>query len=355
MIKTLNSETEIMDSKSEIICRKGEGSLRKRGLKDVKRRNRQVILDAVLEQGGLSRVEIAQKTELAPSTVSALVTELLGEGILMEAGSITTAGRSRTELTVNPAFGTMAVIEISRRETCVTWFDMLLHSLRTEVISRRYVAGNELLSLITDHIRDAQKELPPLVGLGLLFQEDMRESDFRVMYSTGFSAASITLKEALITQYRIPIEEEYSITYTVTNALAEEVDLDARNSAHISVGSRVLASVTLDGADIPLRNDFCEELAGALQKREESRGGSISLVEYLSNLIAMLCMMFPLELIFLSGRALPVEEAEQELQCSTAGKLSQSRMPKLKFLRPVSQKNESVVMAAQVRKRVLVA
>ena len=50
-----------------------------------------------------------------------------------------------------------------------------------------------------------------------------------------------------------------------------------------------------------------------------------------------------------------VEEAEQELQCSTAGKLSQSRMPKLKFLRPVSQKNESVVMAAQVRKRVLVA
>ena len=132
----------------------GEGAvpLRKRGLKDVKRRNRQVILDAVLEHGGLSRVEIAQKTELAPSTVSALVTELLSENVLMEAGSVTTAGRSRTELTVNPEYGAMAVIEISRRETCVTWFDMLLRTLRTDVISRRYVAGNELLTLITNHI-----------------------------------------------------------------------------------------------------------------------------------------------------------------------------------------------------------
>ena len=114
--------------------------MRKRGLKDVKRRNRQVIVDAVLEHGGLSRVEIAQKTELAPSTVSALVTELLSENVLTEAGSVTTAGRSRTELTANPEYGTMVVVEISRRETCVTWFDMLLHPLRTEVISRRYVS-----------------------------------------------------------------------------------------------------------------------------------------------------------------------------------------------------------------------
>ena len=49
----------------------------------------------------------------------------------------------------------------------------------------------------------------------------MLESDFRVMYSTGISSASITLKDALVTQFRVPIEEEYSIAYTVTPALAE--------------------------------------------------------------------------------------------------------------------------------------
>ena len=69
--------------------------IRKRGLQDVKRRNRQVIIQSILENDGLSRVEIAQKTELSPSTVSTLVSELIGEGVLAESGShTTTAGRS---------------------------------------------------------------------------------------------------------------------------------------------------------------------------------------------------------------------------------------------------------------------
>jgi len=327
--------------------------LQKRGLKDVKLKNRQNVLHTVMENNGLSRVEIAQKTQLAPSTVSALVTELLGEGILVEAGSIGTAGRSRTVLTVNPECGSMAVIEISRRETCVTWFDMLLQPLETDVISRRYVTGNQLLNLITNHIRDKRDCFPPLVGLGLLFQEDMRESDFRVMYSTGISSASITLKEALITQYRIPIEEEYSIAYTVTHALAEEVDLDAKNSAHISVGSRVLANVTLNGKDVPLRNDFSEELACALEQRDGQAAGGAGLVEYLSWLIAMLCIMFPLETVFLSGKALPEGPMEQELHQRIDRILNRGKIPRLKFLRPAPRESGSAVMAAQVRKRAL--
>ena len=329
-------------------------SLHKRSLKDVKQRNRRTIVNSVIESNGLSRVEIAQKTELAPSTVSALVTELLSEGVLMEAGSVVTAGRSRTELTVNPEYGCVAVVEISRRETCVTWIDMLLRPVRTDVISRRYVTGNELLSMITNHIHAVQKELPHLKGLGLLFQEDMRESDFRVIYSTGFSSASITLKQALITQYRIPVEEEYSVAYTVTHALAEEADLDARNSAHISVGSRVLASVTLNGMDIPLRSDFCEELACTLNQRDGHTLEGIPMVEYLSRLIAMLCMLFPLETVFLSGNGLPGGETEQELPRRTGEMLPLGRMPRLKFLRPAPQGSGSHVMAAQMRKRALV-
>lgn len=328
--------------------------LQKRGLKDVKKKNRQAIVSLLIENNGLSRVEIAQKTELAPSTVSALVAELLGEGVLMEAGSIGTAGRSRTALTVNPEFGCVAVIEIGRRETCVTWFDMLLQPLGTDVISRRYVTGNQLLSLITTYLSEIQNGFPPLRGLGLLFQEDMRESDFRVMYSTGFSSASITLKEALFTQYRIPIEEEYSVAYTVTHALTENIDLDARNSAHISVGSRVLASVTVNGMDIPIRNDFCEELGCALEKRDGQTGSETGKVEYISWLIAMLCMMFPLETVFLSGKVLPEGYTEEDLYQRIGQIRKTDKMPDLKLLRQPPRKSGSAVMAAQVRRRALI-
>ncbi len=330
--------------------------MRKRGLKDVKRRNRQVIVDAVMENSGLSRVEIAQKTELAASTVSSLVSELLGEGILKEGGTVITAGRSRRELTVNPEYGSIAVIEISRKETCVTCFNMLLQPIRRAVLSRRYVAGNELLSLISQCINTLQNVIAPIVGMGLLFQEDMRESDFRVMYSTGFSSASITLKDALMTQYKIPIEEEYSVSYTVTNALAQEADLDARNSAHISVGSRVLANITLEGRAVPVRDNFCEELAVSLVQQEikpEGKDWTI-VVQYLANLIAMLSIVFPLETVFLSGTALPPEDAVGDLHRLASQKVPQGQMPQLKFLRPGPMKDGNVVMARQVLRKILV-
>lgn len=324
--------------------------MQKRGLKDVKRRNRQVIVEAVMENGGLSRVEIAQKTELAASTVSTLVSELLTDGILTEAGTVVTAGRSRTELTINPEYGSIAVVEIGRRKTSVTCFDMVLKPIRTEVLSRQYVSGNDLLELIIRCIHQWQEEVPSILGIGLLFQEDMRESDFRVVYSTGFSSASITLREALLTQYRVPVEEEYSLTYTVTNALARETDLDARNSAHISVGSRVLANITLDGKEVPVRSSFCEELVPVLRQPDTEPAG---LMHYLSNLIALLCVLFPLDTVFLSGSALPSDDAVQELQRQTNQKLPHGQMPQLRFLRPEPLGGGTLVMARQVLRKAL--
>lgn len=331
--------------------------MRKRGLKDVKRRNRQVIVEAVMESGGLSRIEIAQKTELAASTVSTLVSELLGDGLLIEAGTVNTAGRSRTELAINPQYGSISVIEIGRREICVTCFDMNLKPIQTSTLSKRYVSGNELLTLIDNHIRSLENEIPPLVGLGLLFQEDMRESDFRVMYSTGFSSDSITLKEALMTQYRLPVEEQYSVSYTVTNALTQEVDPDLRNSAHISVGSRVMASVTLEGRNVPIRSTFCEEFAAAVNP--ELTSGEVidwaTLRQYLGNLIAMLCMLFPLETIFLSGVSLPPEESVDELHMLTKQQFPKGQLPHLKFLQPAPVTNNSIVIAEQVLRKILIS
>ena len=329
--------------------------MRKRGLKDVKRRNRQVVVEAVMENGGLSRVEIAQKTELAPSTVTSLVGELLSDGVLTEAGTVITAGRSRKELTVNPAYGSIAVIEISRKETCVTCFDMLLSPVRTAVLSKRYVSGNELLSLIIRYIDSLRDEIPPVVGIGLLFQEDMRESDFRVMFSTSLSSATITLADALKTQFKVPIEEEYSLTYTVTNALAKEADADIRNSAHISVGSRVLANITLEGQEVPLRSNFCEELALVLDRQDSRQKDSAgqTVVQYLANLITVLCMLFPLDTVFLSGTQLPAEDAVQELYRLASGKIPGGQIPQLKFLRPGPLGDGSRVLARQVLRKSL--
>lgn len=327
--------------------------MRKRGLQDVKRRNRQVVVEAVMESGGLSRVEITQKTELAPSTVSALTAQLLAEGILKEGDTVVTAGRSRTELMVNPDHGTIAVVEISRKQSYISFFDMTLGQLHTQVLGRWYVSGNELLGLIVQCLDTWQKERPVVMGIGLLFQEDMRESDFRVMYSTGFASASITLKEALVTQYRIPVEEEYSVTYTVSNALAVAPELETRNSAHICVGSRVLAKVTLEGREVPLRTGSCEELAPLITREEDVEKAGIS--DYLAKLICLLCVLFPLDTVFLTGLERLPEENACRVEKLTRDMLDPGKMPKLTFLQGAPLQDTDWVLAGQVLKRVLLA
>lgn len=330
--------------------------IRKRGLQDVKRRNRHVIMQSILENDGLSRVEIAQRTELAPSTVSSLVSELIAEGLLIESGSrTTTAGRSRTGLTINPNYGAIAVIEIGRKAVCMSIFDMALHPLATQAIAPHGLTGNDLLDAIVSAITTRAGSQIPLAGIGLLFQEDMRESDFRVMYSTGFASASITLKEALLSQFRVPVIEEYSQVYTVTQALSEKPDAAAANSAHISLGSSVLVSVTLDDRPIPVRGSFYEDTARYLEDltQEACVEKQQELPSQLGNIITLLCMMFSLNTVFLSGFDSFGKELSGSLDTRLRKTLPESSIPRLRFLRRRQPQNWDSVFAQRVRSNIL--
>lgn len=334
--------------------------IRKRGLQDVKRRNRQVIIQALLEQDGLSRVEIAQKTELSPSTVSTLVADLISEGILAEGGShTTTAGRSRTGLTINAACGSVAVVEIGRKQTSMSLFDMALHPLESRTLAWEYLAGNELFDAIVEAVCSAQQNLPPLAGIGLLFQEDMRENDFHVMYSTGIASANITLKEALVSQLRLPVIEEYSQTYTVKQALEDHVDPALRSSAHLSLGSNVVVSVTVDGSPVPLRTDFYSDavrlLGAPLYGGQSARPKAKEKLLQAGNVIALLCTLFSLNAVFLYG----LDDEEQESLPLLTGRLGEmlaaERMPRIQALHKKHAQQWGAVFAQRVRAEVLAA
>ena len=74
--------------------RRSPGSLR-----SLRERNRLQVLEVVRGSGSVSRADIARRTGLARSTVSTLVNELLGAGLLVERGAPedgnTTQGRPR--------------------------------------------------------------------------------------------------------------------------------------------------------------------------------------------------------------------------------------------------------------------
>ena len=321
--------------------------MQKRGLRDVKRRNRHVIIQSVLDSGLLSRVEIAQKTGLAPSTVSTLVAELLEQGLLTEGGSQVTAGRSRTELMLNPNYGCIAVVEVGRSGVGVSLFDMALDLLEHSTLSASYLSGNELLDAIIKAAAPFRTESRPLAGIGLLFQEDMRESDFRVMYSTGFASASITLKEALISEFRIPVFEDYAQIYTVKDALGERKQVN--NSAQITLGERVVVAVTQQDQPVPIRSDFFESGTRCLEDLVPEDADA----EKLGILVALLCSLFLIQNVFLSCGDGLREQLGSRLQEQLRKRLPPERVPEVHLLMRRQTERCAVLYARRLRSDIL--
>src|SRR5690606_14824983 len=65
--------------------------------------NRAVILEAIRNEGHISRVELASLTGLTTQTVSNIVRRLLDEGLVLETGRLPSGGgKPRTTLALNP-------------------------------------------------------------------------------------------------------------------------------------------------------------------------------------------------------------------------------------------------------------
>jgi DNA-binding Lrp family transcriptional regulator len=283
--------------------------LNKASLKDIKSHNRQLLLQSIISGKGISRIALSRETGLSPSTVTSLVSELLEENILIESGlTLSTGGRARKDLQVNPEYGLIAIIVIGRRNSTLCVYDMSLEKLKEIPIEKHGSSGNKLFFEITTAIIghfDKKDERLQLAGIGLLFQEDMIESDLNVMFSTSLSADNISLKEALYTQFRVPVVGEYSANELLHTANEVKV----KNSVHIALANTVLISLTIDGHPLNMIGGNSANITRLLPffeacEEQDSRSWQKpSVLRKVAEILAMLCGMFPLDIIMLSGDA----------------------------------------------------
>jgi len=202
---------------------------------------------------------------------------------------------------------------------------MNLNELATVPITRNFVTGNDfLLSIITsiyEYYKGNEEEENRIIGIGLLFHEDVQPSDCNVIYSTSLSSANISLKEALLTQFRVLVTEEYMSELSILQ-LINEGENKSLNNAHISIGNNILASVTIDGKPLKLKGgrfsditplilntddvkqlNMLEELylKESQHKEKEEEHIIVPLSKKIANAIVLLCTLFSLDTIYLSG------------------------------------------------------
>ncbi|HJP73164.1 MAG TPA: ROK family transcriptional regulator [Pseudonocardiaceae bacterium] len=133
--------------------------------------NRAAALSRLYEQGSASRQELAELTGLSSATVTNVITELLADGLVVEAGSVSSAGgRPRGILRVATEDLRFAGVDVGETEIRVGLFDGALNPL--EMASRSPgadLAPGHIVALVTDAIAEvtAKGDGVPLLGVGV--------------------------------------------------------------------------------------------------------------------------------------------------------------------------------------------
>ncbi|MEU1014078.1 ROK family protein [Streptomyces sp. NPDC005898] len=101
-----------------------------RTVRDLRRENRSAVLQRLYFDGPLSRFSLGPVTGLSSGSVSNVVSELVAEGLVEEAGSVDSAGgRPRTLLRVSARSGYMIGVDIGETRVRIELFDLALTEL----------------------------------------------------------------------------------------------------------------------------------------------------------------------------------------------------------------------------------
>ncbi|MGX4695029.1 ROK family protein [Streptomyces sp. JNUCC 63] len=141
-----------------------------RTVRDLRRENRTAVLQRLYFDGPLSRFSLGPATGLSSGSVSNVVSELVAEGLVEEAGSVDSAGgRPRTLLRVSAASGYMIGVDIGETRVRIELFDLALTELarsekplETDGPSRldRYDVG-----VVVTHLREGIREVLQEAGI----------------------------------------------------------------------------------------------------------------------------------------------------------------------------------------------
>jgi predicted NBD/HSP70 family sugar kinase len=152
----------------------GVAVVKKASVKDVRRRNRALILRHVWLNSPTSRSEVGAATGLSPATVTNVINELLAEGAVREGGFLDSdGGRRRAIVSVAEDAALVVGADVGETQIGVKLFDLAFRPLaardypikgrRIEVADARAAIHAQVVSMLAELKTDSSRVL----GLGL--------------------------------------------------------------------------------------------------------------------------------------------------------------------------------------------
>ncbi|MEV6653776.1 ROK family protein [Streptomyces sp. NPDC051219] len=232
----------------------------RRTVRDLRRGSRSAVLQQLYFGGPQSRQELGPATGLSSGSVSNVVAELLGEGLLEEAGVVDSdGGRPRTLLRLAPGSGCLIGVDVGETRVRVELFDLALTELaRSE---RPLPPRTYDVARVVDDIRHgiagvlAAADVPPDrllgVGVGVPGIVDRSSAQGAVVHGQTMGWDAVPLESLLRTSVELPSSTPYFIDNGARTLGQAEMwfggGRGARDAVIVLFGSGVGACIVTDG------------------------------------------------------------------------------------------------------------
>src|SRR5438105_8554553 len=179
---------------------------------DIRRINRSMVLRRIYLGRLMRRQELSQLSGLSSAAVTNVVTELLEEGIVIEAGmEASQGGRPRSILSINPHYGYFIGVEVGDTLTRIELFDLTLHKLGA--VGYSVVRYENQADQVVEYIHlgvkavlaEAGVTLENVLGIGVSVGGIVEQVEHVFAYIPSWGWRSVPLATLLEERFHMPI------------------------------------------------------------------------------------------------------------------------------------------------------
>ncbi|NUR89526.1 MAG: ROK family protein [Nonomuraea sp.] len=223
-------------------------------VRDVRRGNRAMLLQALFFGGPASRNDLSAATGLSPATVSTMTGDLLGDNLVEEAGQVDSdGGRPRVLLRVNPAYGFAIGVDVGETQVRVELFDLemkerarALHAVRSARHDPELVARH-ILSGIDTVIAEAGVSPGEVLGVGVGVPGIVEDGPEALVRAKTFGWDAVPLGSLLRAGTSLPLHVDNGAKTMGQAELWFGSGQGAGDAVIVLLGSGIGGTVVIDG------------------------------------------------------------------------------------------------------------